>query len=239
MTPGTIIDTRHGKMIMHYPDDYISQQLINTGEYEWYVVRLMSSICHNCNDGIILDIGANIGTISLPIAQMFPQLEVHSFEVQPKISNILRENIALNALKNIIVYNHGLGNYNGSVDIQQFDYSNTSNIGAFSLNPEVWKHSPDAHGTGETITVDIKKLDSIEFSSPIQCIKLDVEGFELSVLQGAVETLEKHNYPPVIYELWLYNRWWDSNRQQINDFLTNLGYSIAYHDDTAVAVKHK
>ena len=95
------INSKHGRMVLPFNGDYIAQQLINYGEYEWYVVEIIKQLSQGYDTGIILDIGTNIGTVSLPLARDFPKYQIHSFEIQPVLIETIKENIALNNLTNI------------------------------------------------------------------------------------------------------------------------------------------
>jgi FkbM family methyltransferase len=222
-------------MLIEYPQDYISQQLTNSGEYEWYVIEIIKRLCGTHDQGVVLDIGANQGTVTLPIARDFPGYTVHSFEIQPALIHCLQHNIKLNNLKNVVLHEHGLGEVENIITVAQPDYAQAENIGAFSLNPVVWKNSSISQGHGDPIQVKIVPLDTIEFDQPIRCIKLDVEGFERMVLQGAYQTLRKHNFPPIVYELWSYNSWWAEHARELEYMLTQMGYQIQKIDDTGIA----
>lgn len=233
------IQTRHGLMNIHHPNDYISQHLIKHGEYEWYVVDIIRQLCLKQAPGTILDVGANVGCICLPVAKMFPDHDVLAFEIQPEVLGILKENITANQLTNISVYDFALGAEPGAVTLPAPDYDTATNVGAFTINPMVQKHSDISRGTGSEITVQVQRLDDVEIDRPIRCIKLDVEGFEMQVLKGAERTLEQHGFPPVVYELWSYHRWWDDHAREIQDWLTGRGYRITRVDDTAIAVQNQ
>ena len=231
-----IIQTRHGKMAIHHPQDFISQALLSSGEYEWYVVELVIKQAQLRGPGVILDIGSNMGTVCLPVAQRLPDYTVAAFEPLPAMQEILLQNIQLNNITNIQTYNHALGDSYRVMQIQEPLYNQAANIGAFSLNPAVWENSDISVGHGKEIAIEIKPLDSMIFYDPICCIKLDVEGYELSVLKGAVETLRVHDFPPIIYELWGYNAWWNNEAKLLRDWLVELGYQVRIINDTAIAV---
>jgi FkbM family methyltransferase len=230
-----IIQTRHGKMAIHYPQDFISQALLTKGEYEWYVIELVIKQAQLRGPGVILDIGSNMGTVCLPVAQQLPDYTVAAFEPLPAMQEILLQNIQLNNITNIQTYNHALGDSYGVMQIQEPLYDQAANIGAFSLNPAVWENSDISIGHGKEIAIEIKPLDSMIFYDPICCIKLDVEGYELSVLKGAVETLRVHDFPPIIYERWSYNAWWNNEAKLLQDWLAELGYQVQHFSDTAIA----
>jgi len=222
-------------MSISYENDYISKHLLDSGQYEWYIVEILAGLARGHSAGSILDIGANMGTVSLPLARQFPQYTVHAFEVQPTLVNTIKENIALNNLENIVIHAYGLGNAESIVSLNQPDYKNATNIGAFSLNPLVQKHSDWAQGKGSKIDFAIKTLDSVVIDQPIRCIKIDVEGYEQMVLEGALDTLKNHNYPPIVYELWAYNNWWRPAAEELEKFLLSLGYQIEKISDTGIA----
>lgn len=224
-------------MSIKLPNDYISKQLISHGQYEWYVIEILERLAGGHSTGTVLDIGANQGTVTLSMAQLFPQYQIHSFEIQPVMVATIQENLQLNDLTNVTVHAHGLGDVAKTVTLPQPDYHTSENAGAFSLNPKVWKHSDMSIGQGQDITVDLVTLDSMNFEHPIRCIKLDVEGYEQKVIEGALKTLKKHNYPPIVYELWGYNPWWNESAEQLRIMLNKLGYQIQQVDDTGIAIQ--
>lgn len=231
-----VINTRHGIINIHYPNDYICRSLQLTGEYEWYVVDIISKLCADYDTGAVLDIGSNIGIVCLPIARQYPNYKVYAFDAQAHMCELLKENIALNKLDNISVEPYALGDQTGIITLSHPDYAVAENIGAFSLDTYVQGMSNIARGNGEVAVIDVRTLDSIEFAEPIRCIKLDVEGFEERIIRGGLETLKKHNYPPIVYELWSYNPWWKENAASLRSLLESLGYKIAAIDDTAIAI---
>jgi len=234
-----IINTRHGLVNIQHPQDYISSMLIKAGEYEWYVVDIVSRLCAGHSTGTVLDIGANIGIVCLPIAKQYPSYQVHAFEAQAPVTEMLAENIVLNDLNNISVHAYALGEKNSTVSIAHPNYSKAENIGAFSLDPYVREQSEIARGHGELFTIPVKILDDMQFDQPIRCIKLDVEGYEERILLGGLNTLKEHNYPPIVYEMWAYNDWWKYNAANLRKLLELLGYNIHTVDDTAVAIHEK
>jgi FkbM family methyltransferase len=231
-----IVKTRHGQMMLPYTQDHIARELINTGAYEWYVVEILQHLLKDQTSGIFLDIGTNLGTVTLPMARDFPGFKIHSFEIQPFLISALKTNIELNGLTNVIVHEHGLGNKQDTITICEPDYTQAGNVGALSLNPKVREHSDIAVGHGDEISVNVVPLDTIDFDQPIRAIKLDVEGYEQFVIEGALETLKKNNYPPIVYELWGYNAWWNEERVELEKFLNSLGYKVNKIDDTGIAI---
>lgn len=117
----------------------------------------------------------------------FCNAKVTTFEPQPAIFNILKKNLELNAV-NAEPCNFALGEYEGKATIAKYDSSNT---GATAL-------MPTAEGQLPIRSVDSLLYDDVNF------MKIDVEGFEESVLKGARETI-KRNKPIIWIEIFPQN----------------------------------
>jgi FkbM family methyltransferase len=126
-------------------------------------------------DSVVVDIGACIGTLTIPLSKLAK--EVHAFE--PELHNLsyLRRNIEANKCKNITIHPLALGSKKGKVTLAQPD---TTSIGSGTII-----------GTGD---ISMVTLDSLNISPHV--IKVDVEGFEPKVFEGAKKTLE---HWPIIY----------------------------------------
>ena len=74
-------------------------------------------------DTVFVDIGANVGNFSIALARVVgPRGQVHSFEPQRIIFNMLAGSVALNCLLNVHCHNLALGDHEGQVEIPQYDY---------------------------------------------------------------------------------------------------------------------
>lgn len=147
---------------------------------------------------IIFDIGANIGQTSFNMisTQKVKKLNptIYSFEPYPKTFNKLKTNIALNKNKNIKAYNLGLGTEKGTLHMMQHSPTNS---GGFRMTED------PANG----ISVPVISLDefvSENHLSKVDFIKIDVEGFEVQVIQGAIKTIETFR-PILVFEYSLAN----------------------------------
>jgi len=142
----------------------------------------------------LIDIGANIGLHSITAAMANNQIEILSFEPEPLNFLSFTKNIALNDINNIRPFKMGLGNFKGN--------------NVLNINPG-WnkgKHSMKVNlneGNHQKIIIPVTQLDvfkdNIERNSCI--IKIDVEGFEKEVLEGAHAVLNKLENCVVIIEL--------------------------------------
>lgn len=116
--------------------------------------------------GVILDVGGNIGTHSIYYSKFG---HVHSFEPNPIAFECLVHNMQGT---NSTLYNVAVGAENGFVSMSEVE---DGNYGAVYTQP---------HGEIPVITIDSMQLDACDF------IKIDCEGDEVAVLQGAAETIK-------------------------------------------------
>jgi len=148
-------------------------------------IKIIPNLLVNCNRAI--DIGANVGVWSYWLSKYAKQVE--SFEPNPKIFNALK-NIKI---KNVNSYNVALSNKSGSVDLLIPKGSKGfSNQGA-SLS------SIKVQGEHKSISIEAKCLDEYNFLD-VDFIKIDVEGHEHEVIEGAQETINKFK-PTMVIEM--------------------------------------
>jgi FkbM family methyltransferase len=159
-------------------------------EHEWQFVRRFLKLSH-----VVVDAGANLGTFTVPFAKAVgPYGKVISFEPQPVIFDCLQNTVALNKLENVQLHRACLGNAPGNVEIFEPDYSQPANFSGVSFADE---GPGDVQYSQKKISAPVLTLDSVLQNQRLDFLKIDVEGMELEVLQGAQEALKKHQ--PVIY----------------------------------------
>lgn len=214
-------------------NDLISRIIAANGDYE-PELKQISQYFLNTKPGTLIDIGANIGTYCIPMAKRNPNTSVIAFEVQSTIYKQLSENIVLNDIENIKVYNHGLSDQTETISASIPDYGLETNIGAFSLDEDVRKNDYEISTTSGTESFSLFTLDSLNIDD-VSLIKIDVEGMELKVLKGSLVTLEKNNYPPIIFEAWTWKPFYQARRQELYDYLNELGYNIIVFGENNLA----
>jgi FkbM family methyltransferase len=162
----------------------------------------------------VLDIGANIGLFATRFSEHFDQ--VICFEPTTTVYDCLRRNCA--GFDNISIHKVGLGQHTGTAKISMPESSR--NCGVYSmvdfatLQDGVWQE-----------TVPVMELDHFELNPDL--IKMDVQGFEPYVLQGALNTL-KRSAPVLMLEVE-----GTAVRNKIHSILKPLGYepvAAARHD---------
>ncbi|XZF15897.1 FkbM family methyltransferase [Chitinophagaceae bacterium MMS25-I14] len=142
-------------------------------------------------DSVVLDIGANIGFLTLNFAKRCPGGYVFSFEPDTENFKTLENNIRQNDFKNIRIFKNALGAKSESSLLYKL-YAN--NPGANRILSE----KPDAPHSVENVEVLV--LDDIAEQialARVDIMKIDVEGFEIFVLMGARKIIEK--WKPVLF----------------------------------------
>ena len=168
---------------------------------------------------ICFDIGANVGYYSLLFASLTKDGTVHSFEPVPLHCHLLNASICLNNFTNIIVNHCTLGNQAGVSDFAISKRMGDSSFVYIETSPLL-----------KRIKVSVRTLDDYVKENRIgriDLLKLDVEGAEKLVLEGAVETLSKKELQPSILLVELYdpvcNHYGTSINETVN-FLQAYGY---------------
>lgn len=205
-------------------NDLISNAVKQQG-YEIEVFALSQALLKRHTDGVVLDIGANMGTFSIPLAKANPHMTFHAFEPQRIIYYQLCANTFINGLDNLHCHNFGLSNKSKRFEIVVPDYAHETNIGAFSIDKEVRENEYEVKTEGVKETMVTFPLDDGRHQN-VRLIKVDVEGHELEVIKGAIDTIKGNNYPPIIFEAWNWKPWFEPKRKQLFEYLQGHGYDI-------------
>src|SRR3989344_3734050 len=177
----------------------------------------------------VLDIGANIGIMTVHLARTIKDVTVYSFEPMPNNISAFKRIIKYFKLQNVKLFEIALGNSEGEVEMVMPIISIVKMQG---LSHVVHDSIPD-NNDGERFKVPLKMLDNmIELAnSPkrISGIKIDVENFEFFVLDGAKQLIAK-NKPVVYAELWE-----NENREKCFELFKSLNYkTVVVVDKKAV-----
>lgn len=173
---------------------HVESSIIRNGLYGRHVLDLMWE--HTAPGSMVVDVGANIGAYTVPLARVCPECMLHAFEPNPFALKRLGRNLALNSLSNVVTYGVGLSERCGTLNFSAHDGRN-GDLGLSSFLESAASRS----GHTRTMPVEVKTLDSLFDSSspPISVIKIDVQGGELQVLAGAVQTILRH-HPVILIE---------------------------------------
>lgn len=138
---------------------------------------------------VFFDIGANMGWYSINIAISRRAARIHCFEPIPKTYSYLKQNLELNAAANVTAYNFGFSNRAGEFDFYYYD-EGSGNASSANLS-----NRDDV----QVCKCKVRTLDefSAELQTPVDFIKCDVEGAELLVFQGGVQTITRDR--PIVF----------------------------------------
>jgi len=148
-------------------------------------------------DAVCIDVGANIGLYSLALSTLAPDGRVYAFEPSPSAFSYLGKNLRANRTANAEASQLALGRSQGTVTFHDFSFFSA---GSFSSDDGSLLTS-DSYGS-TSFEAPVTTLDAFVTERGVQrvdFVKIDVEGAELAVLDGAAETLAK-NRPTVVLE---------------------------------------
>jgi FkbM family methyltransferase len=144
-----------------------------------------------CNGEIFIDVGAHIGKYSIKLGQNKFN-KIIALEPNEYNFSLLKKNIVLNSLNNIVAVNKGVYSKKGIIPFYQYENGD----GIHSIIKTT--------GEREITNIEVDTLDNITseigIMEKIGLIKIDVEGAEPEVLKGSFSILEKH-HPKLIIEI--------------------------------------
>jgi FkbM family methyltransferase len=147
-------------------------------------------------DGAILDVGANLGIISLLMARRFPGRPIHAFEPNPSALLSLRANFVRNKCNHAQAYAAAIAAHDGEI-LFQVDPVNRATTHIAGANE-------DGTASPQIARVPCLTLDSFIETRNIDevcLLKVDVEGYEELVFRGAEQILKKQLIETVYYEV--------------------------------------
>jgi FkbM family methyltransferase len=192
-----------------YPadDEVVGAFLRDHGEFARVELDLILDLCR----GPLVDVGANIGAISLPYAQQNPEHGVVAIEAHPGIAEILTANARCNHITNIEIISAVAGETSGQIEIPLAPLEGRENVGATSVYE---KGHP-------LISSRMIRLDDVA-PAETSFVKIDVEGFEPRVLQGATQLLLERR-PNLLVEV---SRQRPNAAAKVRASLEATGYSL-------------
>lgn len=195
--PRNIAKTKYGIDFHKDTPDCAMREIFFNGIYVSYEDFLPDE------NSVVVDVGAQYGDYSLMCGKYFKAREVTCFEPLDFVYKILDKNVKLNGLTNVHIRNIALSDREGYI--------------------KAWVENDMAtKGTGSSsIHVKTSMLDS-EISGQVDILKIDVEGFEMEVLEGARETIDS-SHPKIIIEVHSHEL-----KSKTIEFLKNFDYQIAH-----------
>jgi FkbM family methyltransferase len=201
-----LASSNHGTMIVNRFDYRmvdqtrgfgVGFQLLETASFDPGEVKLALDMVllrrKHYGDGVIgIDCGANIGVHTIEWAKMMTGWgSVLSIEAQERIYYALAGNIAINNCFNAIAIHGAVSSESGVMQIPVPNYLVPSSFGSLELRQRAGNEFIGQQIDYQNL-VNVRKLTLDEFSLPrVDFIKIDVEGMEMEVLEGAARTIER------------------------------------------------
>ncbi len=202
---------RYGYMLYNVHDIYVGRSFDLYGEFSEGEVSAFRQLIRP--GSVVVDVGANIGAHTLPFARIVGGGgAVVAIEPQRLAFQTLCANMALNSIVNVTCLHAALGPQPARMKVPVLNPWKDLNFGGLAL---------DVAESGET--VEVRTLDSIGFSR-CDFIKIDAEGMERGILEGAVRTISR--FRPLLYV--------ENDRRDRSDALVRLiaasGYKLFWHE---------
>lgn len=148
--------------------------------HEIYAEKIYRRCLRSVPEGVVLDIGANIGAVAVDFATQWARLTIHAYEPNPATFESLRQNIEANGLqKRVVSFNEAVAGKVGHFDLW---------TGVVSVGSGGYMDSPPPCArTVRVASVDLETVFRRVGNQPIYLLKVDVEGAELDIFENARE----------------------------------------------------
>ena len=181
----------------------IHKRLARGMPWELPIVGLLMELAARMDpDALTVDVGANVGTVTIPVAAVSTG-KVLAFEPEPTNYADLCGNLNLNELSNVTARQEACSDHAGKGEMKR----------VLSNNPGMAQLSERESGPISVVT-----LDAAIDGRPVGLLKMDVEGHERKVLAGAAKTIETSR-PLIVCEVL------KDNAAELQAAFANLGYA--------------
>jgi FkbM family methyltransferase len=196
---------RTGPLLYNKFDVYVGGSLKKYGEFSEGEQQLFRQIVRP--GALVIEVGANIGAHTVGLAKLAgSDGEVHAFEPQRLVFQTLCANLALNHCINVFARQYAVSATPGILYVPAMPVDQRANFGGVSLV------GMPAGEAVHAITIDSMDLPACHF------LKVDVEGMEIDVLNGAQRTIDA--YRPILYV--------ENDREDKSQSLLELIFSLDY-----------
>lgn len=191
------IEVQPGVSFLLDPGDLIGVTILRSGEWQ---AEVWDSLSPSLSEGaVFLDVGAHIGYFSIKAAPKVGRTgHVLAFEPNPETLRVLRDNVTANHAGNIIVEPIACTDREQNITLYASAGFNTGMSSLSRENADItYKEAPRAYSVRGRPIDDVVRDRNL---TRVDAVKIDVEGAEVSVLRGAVETLKRF-HPKLVIEI--------------------------------------
>jgi FkbM family methyltransferase len=212
------------KMFLNPKDEVITPFMYSFHHWE---PKETAIIFHNLKEGdVFIDVGANVGYYTL-LASKKVGITGHVYSFEPETENyeILKQNIILNNLQNVTIEKKAVANKAGRMKL----YLNPTNKGDHSLRDDKLNR--------EYQEVDVISLDDYFKDKKIDFIKIDVQGADVLVVQGAKGIISNNPNILIVSEFSSMNfRKMNTDPRVYLDDLSKIGFEFYNIDDKSQSI---
>lgn len=203
--------------------DTLYAQRLQSGQYQRTNWDFAQSILPRFRNAI--DIGSNNACNAIHYAKKFEWVEC--FEPTQLAQELWKNTIRDNGVENVTLHTEALGEYAGTTEILLHEKNGGHNhLAHFDKNPR----ANQERSTRATQTVTVNRLDDYEFDR-VDFIKIDVEGYEKFVLQGATQTIN-NNRPLLQLEIVATQcKKFDYTPEELIEMIRSMNYRVASKRD--------
>jgi FkbM family methyltransferase len=174
-----LVSIKNNPLVIYKSPECISDDIVKYKDF-WEFELFNKWKSSFPKEGLVLDLGANIGSTTVQFKHYFPDLKIWAFEPYPENFNLLKINT--DRLSDVHCFNVGVGSKNSMVHFSDGDSQNSGVV-------RVVSHSNN--------TNLVLALDTINIPEPVKMIKIDIEGHELPAFEGMRDLLLRDK--PIIW----------------------------------------
>lgn len=199
----------HGLWVPKSDEEVFSRYAEFEGLPDLDVSKVAKCVALSPMSGTALDVGAHVGAVSVFLARKFDR--VVAFEAVPSTFEYLRRNTE--CLRNVTALNKAIGPSPGEIYLSHYPkHGQLSHVAPEAEVPKTQRVGP----------IPVVTLDSLDLSD-VSFIKIDVEGFELPVLEGARNTLTRCRPLVLVEQNGNEELHFGRTRNEASSFLEDLG----------------
>jgi FkbM family methyltransferase len=176
-------------------------ELISSGAYEKTVVPVVQALVGSGD--VCFDIGAHYGYYTMLLAKCAGSGQVHTFEPVASHADRIRQNVNRQAYRHVTVHEAAVAGTDGEMVLRLAEAPGADDSMAYleQYGGVVTPASLEQYARFSSVTVKAVSLDSIQDRTALpQFIKIDAEGAEVSIIQGALSVISKAK-PRMLVEL--------------------------------------
>ena len=220
-----VVETSEGRF-SGISNDLLFQHAVSTGINEEHFVSIATALLKPGD--VALDLGGNIGTHTIVLANLVPEGHVYTFEPQSLTFSILQNNVLLNSLTNVTTFRFACSDVDyDTISMEPFSYTgDVVNNGSLRVDSKSF--------LGDLALT--RRLDSFNFPK-VDFIKVDIQGSEVKALNGACD-LVSSSKPYIFIEVEeLHLRAMGSSAKELIEYILSFGYAL-YRIETDYPCDH-